>query len=71
MIYKDIRIKSGTQEITLGDQIDYLNTQTYTNVYWGVDGMKTRSVSITLDVEKAKDLITVLTEYLAAKEGTQ
>lgn len=60
--------KSGYIEVGEGE-IDYFNSTTYTNTYLSKDYWRERNISFTIDVEKAKDMIELLTEYVQVKEG--
>lgn len=63
-----IQGESGYIELSEG-KVDYLITNTYTRTYYNEDYWKERQVSMTIDPEKAKDFIELLTEYVKYKEG--
>ena len=72
------RIRKGDHLIIFGDktcqsgthQVDYLITDTLTNTSWFVDkeDWKTRQVSLSLNLEKAKEIKSILEEYIEYME---
>ena len=65
------RITLGNPECERGtNQVDYLVTNTLTNTAWFMDkaDWKCRHVSVSLDLDKAKGLISLLQKYVEFKE---
>ena len=75
------RIRKGDQLIIFGDkkcqrgthQVDYLVTETLTNTDWFIEkkDWKTRQVSLSLNLDKAKEIKDILEEYIAYMENKE